>query len=602
MALPCEIPRQLAPTVGQTAAVGVTLRTGPLSTGVRIATGLVTTFGSLHFVDDNTGCFGDDDLPEDGTIMEFGEHRVFVALIPEYPAVVLACLDSLSEVSSDDEGISTLNVYAEVMVSGVAGDPAAPSAPPAPAPEPNTMQAVIQELSTPIAASVDPAEAARQLEISRLSLVNGANAIAAKQRQLEARLREFNGAHGFTPVPSQPGFTPMDPAGPSRLDEVRRRGGGLRAEMSVFNPVDNNEPAAPPGYREPVYSSPAKNLKAAQIAQAEVVGLQGEELAYQQHRVQDLLNAACVQQATYNYDRAVSATALAGNTPRAGGPMRNDRQASSPHVEPQGDRPREARRERSVNSGKQKDPAAGGNRNKDPQPAAGASRNKDKQPVRDPAIRAEVSRIVARGTVKDRLGPLHPDDHLEDARQCLDKLELSRKLEEEDVEGHPCFGPRIAKEPFPAGFMLPRSTAKYDGTVKPADWLADYVTAVAIAGGNRRVAVRYVPLMLLESTHIWLNSLPKASINTWIDFEEAFVRNFTGTYKRPGRPDQLAACKQGPSESDRDYLARWCSLHNSCEGVHDVEAKRYFMDGCRDSTLLKHKLNRSKDKNLSTLR
>lgn len=69
--------------------------------------------------------------------MEFSEHRVFVALIPEYPAVVLTCLDSLSEESSDDEGISTLNIYTEVIVSDILSDPPAPSAP---APEPNTYQ------------------------------------------------------------------------------------------------------------------------------------------------------------------------------------------------------------------------------------------------------------------------------------------------------------------------------------------------------------------------------------------------------------------------------------------------------------------------------
>ena len=95
---------------------------------------------------------------------------------------MLTCSDSLSEESSDDEGTSTLDIYAEVMVSGVAGDPPGAPAPPSPVPEPNTVQAVIQELSTPIATSVDPAEAARQLEISRLRLVNGANAIAARQR------------------------------------------------------------------------------------------------------------------------------------------------------------------------------------------------------------------------------------------------------------------------------------------------------------------------------------------------------------------------------------------------------------------------------------
>ena len=49
------------------------------------------------------------------------------------------------------------------------------------------------------------------------------------------------------------------------------------------------------------------------------------------------------------------------------------------------------------------------------------------------------------------------------------------------------------------GFTLPRDTPKYNGTAKPEDWLADYVTAVNIAGGNKRVAVRYVPLMLQGS-------------------------------------------------------------------------------------------------------
>jgi hypothetical protein len=33
-------------------------------------------------------------------------------------------------------------------------------------------------------------------------------------------------------------------------------------------------------------------------------------------------------------------------------------------------------------------------------------------------------------------------------------------------------------------------------------------------------------------------------------------------------------------------------LRNTCEGVHEVQAIQYFSDGCRDSTLLKHKLMR----------
>jgi hypothetical protein len=64
----------------------------------------------------------------------------------------------------------------------------------------------------------------------------------------------------------------------------------------------------------------------------------------------------------------------------------------------------------------------------------------------------------------------------------------------------------------------------------------DYGIAVNIAGGNKRTAVRCAPLMLIGSAQTWLNSLPALHINSWHDFKEAFIKNFTGTYKRPPRP------------------------------------------------------------------
>jgi hypothetical protein len=50
--------------------------------------------------------------------------------------------------------------------------------------------------------------------------------------------------------------------------------------------------------------------------------------------------------------------------------------------------------------------------------------------------------------------------------------------------------------------------------VKPEDWLSDYVTAVDITGGNKRIAVRYAPLILTGSARTWLNSLPALQINS----------------------------------------------------------------------------------------
>jgi hypothetical protein len=111
------------------------------------------------------------------------------------------------------------------------------------------------------------------------------------------------------------------------------------------------------------------------------------------------------------------------------------------------------------------------------------------------------------------------------------------KFDEEESSARPvCFGPRIRSEPFSAKFALPCDMPKYTGTVKPEDWLSYYITAVDIAGGNKRTAVRYAPLMLTGSARTWLNSLSALQINSWHDFKEAFIKNFTGTYKRSPRP------------------------------------------------------------------
>ncbi|KAK1619041.1 hypothetical protein QYE76_024558 [Lolium multiflorum] len=108
------------------------------------------------------------------------------------------------------------------------------------------------------------------------------------------------------------------------------------------------------------------------------------------------------------------------------------------------------------------------------------------------------------------------------------------------------------------------------------------------------------PPMLVGSARTWLNNLPAGSINGWLDFEAAFISNFTGTYRRPGRP-QLEMCKQGPDETDRAYLTRWCEMRNSCEGVHEIQAISFFMGGCRPNTMLWHKLRRSDPKSMAAL-
>lgn len=150
---------------------------------------------------------------------------------------------------------------------------------------------------------------------------------------------------------------------------------------------------------------------------------------------------------------------------------------------------------------------------------------------------------VEHPTLSDRLGRREGIGE-NNARHRIDRLARSLALEEEDDVSPPCFGPRIHDKPFPKGFSLPRDTPKYKGLVKPKDWMIDYSTAVSIANGNRRVAVKYVALKLQGTTHTWLNSLKPYNVNSWLDFTEVFTRNFTSMYKRAPKP---CASKAQPS-------------------------------------------------------
>ncbi|KAK1641789.1 hypothetical protein QYE76_060260 [Lolium multiflorum] len=185
-----------------------------------------------------------------------------------------------------------------------------------------------------------------------------------------------------------------------------------------------------------------------------------------------------------------------------------------------------------------------------------------------------------RQPARSRLGPrVEPAD----ARDRLDRLVESRIAEEEGPAGPKCFGPRILNEPMRAGFQLPRDTPNRH---RP---------------GQQALGRALLPPHAARLRPHWLNNLPAGSINGWLDFEDAFISNFTGTYRRPGRPQQLEMCKQGADETDRAYLTRWCEMRNSCEGVHEIQAVGFFMAGCRPNTMLWHKLHRSDPKTMAAL-
>lgn len=278
-----------------------------------------------------------------------------------------------------------------------------------------------------------------------MTLLNSATELATMWCQMEAVQREYNLANGFTPAAD----------GPSRAGQGQRHGAAIAQLLGVGRPT---------------YSTPVKNMRAAEAAAAELSGLEGDELLQQQQHVRELITIANQQQAQFGAEHPAGSGSRSPSLPEGEQSLQHGHEASS--MTPSAGRSNRHRGSR-------------GHRDRE-QPAVD-SRQDDLEVdgPRHPAWRPPLVHWVqpafvapaARLTIIDRLGPREPYDE-NVARHCIEQLARSLAVEEEDAIGPACFGLRIRYEAFPRGFTLPRNTPKYNGSVKPEDWLADYATAI----------------------------------------------------------------------------------------------------------------------------
>ncbi|KAK1610955.1 hypothetical protein QYE76_034628 [Lolium multiflorum] len=277
---------------------------------------------SLLDASDNAGCFADRPFPAGGSVISFGEHDVYVVTVapPRYPQQVLRCASPppgasgsnnftgpcvMQVMATGDENTTrttrTRGPHLERNADG-GGSASGPKVPPPPSP----LDAARARLSTPLTAGADPTTIEADLEAHRQHLLTHADELAAAKRQLEITRCEFNRVHDFTPGGN----------GPSRAGQIRRRGGGLGAE------IDRDGADSPaPSMELSVYNTPEKKMCAAEAAAEELSHLEGEELRRQTRRVTELLHMASEQQKNPRY--AGNVVAAAGRTEAAPGTRRS---------------------------------------------------------------------------------------------------------------------------------------------------------------------------------------------------------------------------------------------------------------------------------------
>jgi hypothetical protein len=276
--------------VGQsTAASGVKFRPGP--SGEKVASGLVWRFDTFDCIDDNLAYFKNG-LGDDDSFLDVSSHRFYVA--KPFSEEVTNVLDPLCDADSEDGKSSNFCSMVEVLAleEDGGGGPSCSARPPLerspppehglPPPERHVLDAAITDLRAPLDISADPVKVSEDLERMRLNLLKEAVDVDDTRRRILSTNNEYNVAHGFTPAGD----------GPSRAGQVRQRGRELGTELNQAAPSAN----LPSIINKPTYSTPTKNLRAAHYITSKLDGLQGEDLREKQARIQELLNAADLQQ------------------------------------------------------------------------------------------------------------------------------------------------------------------------------------------------------------------------------------------------------------------------------------------------------------------
>ena len=328
-------PRQLAPTVGQVEALaGVLIRTGSvIHSDTRVLSGLVVKFGEMEFVSDNAGCFRGRPFPANGCVIEFGAFAT--EFVCEYPEQVLVAEDPPAVCAARGRR-TTRPESCAVMMAGVTAPPAEE---PVIAPVERSTRRAKQALERQVQPGAETSRApvrteplretverlnvpgAAELEAERLSLLEEAEQLAEVRRDFDRVMREYDAAHGLSPVGGRP----------NREAEVRRRGKGLNAEIDRDGRAASSVTPSVMSAARPNYSSPAKTLRAAEAARAELSGLTGEARRKQQDRVNELVEVATRQNEAFKRANTAAGGSQVVHSARAAS-NRSRGQASSPHV------------------------------------------------------------------------------------------------------------------------------------------------------------------------------------------------------------------------------------------------------------------------------
>ncbi|XP_074573492.1 uncharacterized protein LOC141829918 [Curcuma longa] len=115
---------------------------------------------------------------------------------------------------------------------------------------------------------------------------------------------------------------------------------------------------------------------------------------------------------------------------------------------------------------------------------------------------------------------------------------------------------RILEEEVPRHFRAPQFS-DYTGTTDPEDHVGRFENAASLHQYTDAIRCRVFSTTFSGSALRWFSRLPPASINSFDDFKEMFVRHFSTSRTYCKTTMDLFTTKQRPQESLKDFVRRF---------------------------------------------
>ncbi|XP_074327691.1 uncharacterized protein LOC141665602 [Apium graveolens] len=159
------------------------------------------------------------------------------------------------------------------------------------------------------------------------------------------------------------------------------------------------------------------------------------------------------------------------------------------------------------------------------------------------------------------------------------------------------FTDAIRSSPLPRVFRH-NPDLLFDGKTNPAEYLIQFNTEMEVFQVSEPTHCRLFAASIRDSAQQWFSKLGPASIRTWRQFEDLFVRQFQSTIHYSPHMATLANIKRREAEPLAEYFRRFNTEVPNVRGASKETIKNFMIAGLKEGSKFWNSLQVSEPRTL----